>query len=130
MPLASCPLCRRKWMPCARSWCSAPCSEHHAHFDPHVITLHALLDVQFRQPFDFCRQIDFAKLVRIRDDRSNANCAALKAAQRRAGAAVAADLLVIKGVRTYPGEAAEQRQMLRHGAVEVEYLSALVIGGV
>src|SRR5439155_13726758 len=115
MPLASCPLCRRKWMPCARSWCSAPCSEHHAHFDPHVITLHALLDVQFRQPFDFCRQIDFAKLVRIRDDRSNANCAAPKPPHLPPEPPSAPDFLELKGFATYPAKPAKQRQMRANG---------------
>ena len=82
-------------------------SENDPHFDPHVIALEALLRVKLRKPLYLRCEIYTADRARVRYHGPHPSRVAFEAAQRRAGAAVAADLLVVKGVRADSNEAPE-----------------------
>ena len=68
----------------------------HAQFEPDVIALEPLFDVQFRQPLDLRHQIVLADLSDERDNRADADGAAFEFAQHGAAAAVAGNLLVVE----------------------------------
>src|SRR5260370_20477104 len=67
-------------------------------------------------------------LLCIRGDRAVPGGHFFEAAEPRAAAAIASGLLYVKTVCANPDDAFAERQMLRHRCINVEALSALVIG--
>src|SRR4051812_8636956 len=103
------------------------CSEHRSDLDPEEIAFHAIVGVDLGQPFELDGEIEPVELRRVGYDRADAYRAGLERAERRAGAAIGADLLVIERARPRSQAPAREREVLRKRRVDVELRSRLVI---
>src|SRR5574340_1406748 len=102
--------------------------EQQSNFDPYDVSVQPMFHVEFRQPFCFGHHVDTVQLGGVGRHWANADGAPLETAKQRPAAAVVIDLLVEEDVGTRPRGATEERQVLCHGEIEMELVTALVMG--
>ena len=101
--------------------------ERHDDFHPEQVALGRVVAVRLRQPGTVHDERVRADGMDVGNGRADAVGFEHESAELRAGAAVAGDLLHVKRRGARAGQAAEQRQVLRHRAVHVEQVAGLVI---